>query len=208
MSEAKATWTRALAALRSPRGLALAGGALALLLVLRSCTGEPERSFETEPVVREELVVRVTATGTLQPINQVDVGSELSGTIRSVEVDFNAAVRKGQVIARLDTQRLEAQVLQSESALAAAAEYTAHTLRRAGVRCLALRADNGPPWVVIDLACQLADVCLVPLPQYFSPHQTAHALQAAGCDALAAPGPRWAAGSTPATTPAAHRGRW
>jgi HlyD family secretion protein len=120
VSEAKATWRRALAALRTRRGLALAGGALALLLVLRSCTSEPERAFETEPVVREELVVRVTATGTLQPINQVDVGSELSGTIRSVEVDFNAAVRKGQVIARLDTQRLEAQVLQSESALAAA----------------------------------------------------------------------------------------
>ena len=76
-------------------------------------------------------------------------------------------------------------------ALAAAAEHTAHTLRRARVRCLALRADNGPPWVVIDLACQLADICLVPLPQFFSPQQTAHALQAAGCDALAAPGPRW-----------------
>ena len=77
------------------------------------------------------------------------------------------------------------------AAVLAAAEYTAHTLRRVGVRCLALRADNGPPWVVIDLACQLADVRLVPLPQYFSPQQTAHALQAAGCDALAAPGPRW-----------------
>ena len=77
------------------------------------------------------------------------------------------------------------------AAVLAAAEHTAHTLRRAGVRCLALRADNGPAWVVIDLACQLADVCLVPVPQFFSPQQTAHVLRAAGCDALAAPGTRW-----------------
>jgi HlyD family secretion protein len=62
----------------------------------------------------------VTATGTLQPINQVDVGSELSGLVRDVFVDFNDVVRKGQEIARLDTTRLEAQVLQSQAALDAA----------------------------------------------------------------------------------------
>jgi HlyD family secretion protein len=111
---------RALTALRTPRGLALAGGALALLLLVRGCGGEPELVFESEEVARGDLVVRVTATGTLQPINQVDVGSELSGTIRDVGADFNSAVKKGEVIARLDTQRLEALVLQSESALAAA----------------------------------------------------------------------------------------
>lgn len=76
-------------------------------------------------------------------------------------------------------------------ALLAAAEQAAHTLRRAGVRCLALRADNGPAWVVIDLACLLAGVCLVPLPLFFAPQQTAYALQAAGCDALAAPDLAW-----------------
>ncbi|MBM4384738.1 MAG: efflux RND transporter periplasmic adaptor subunit [Deltaproteobacteria bacterium] len=121
MSEARQNIVqRALAALRTPRGLGIAAGALALLLVLRSCGGGSEIVFETEEVSRGDLVVRVTATGTLQPINQVDVGSELSGTIRDVKVDFNSVVKKGDVLARLDTQRLEAQVLQSESALAAA----------------------------------------------------------------------------------------
>ena len=62
----------------------------------------------------------MTATGTLQPINQVDVGSELSGLVREVFVDFNGQVHKGEVLARLDTTRLEAQVLQSEAALDAA----------------------------------------------------------------------------------------
>jgi HlyD family secretion protein len=111
---------RALATLRTPPGLALAAGALALLLVLRSCGSDPALVFESDEVARGGLVVKVTATGTLQPINQVDVGSELSGTIRDVPVDFNSVVKRGDVIARLDTQRLEAQVLQSESALAAA----------------------------------------------------------------------------------------
>jgi HlyD family secretion protein len=111
---------RARAHLRQPRALAALGAALAIALIWGLQSGETETRYETTAVRRGDLRVTVTATGTLQPINQVDIGSELSGTIRSVEVDFNDAVRKGQVIARLDTTRLEAQVLQSEAALAAA----------------------------------------------------------------------------------------
>ena len=106
---------------RSRQGLALAGVLLAAWLVSRSCSGDAALSYETESPHRGELIVHVTATGTLQPINQVDVGSELSGLVREVFVDFNDVVRKGQLIARLDTTRLEAQVLQSEAALESAA---------------------------------------------------------------------------------------
>jgi long-subunit acyl-CoA synthetase (AMP-forming) len=87
--------------------------------------------------------------------------------------------------------------------LVTAVEHTAETLRRSGVRRLALRADNGVAWVVIDLACQLAGVPLVPLAPYFSPQQSRHALQAAGCDALAAAGPRWPGSPLEAKQPAA-----
>jgi len=76
--------------------------------------------YKTEPVRRGDLVVIVTATGTLQPTNQVDVGSELSGTIKSVEVDFNSKVKTGQVLARLDTTKLEATIAQSRAALESA----------------------------------------------------------------------------------------
>jgi HlyD family secretion protein len=76
--------------------------------------------YETQPAVRGELVVHVSATGNLEPRRKVDVGSELSGTIRSVEVDFNDRVTVGQVIARLDTTRLDAQVSQAEASLEAA----------------------------------------------------------------------------------------
>ena len=66
---------------------------------------------------RGDLTVIVTATGTLQPTNKVDVGSELSGIVKSVEADYNDRVKVGQVLARLDTSKLEAQVTQSRAAL-------------------------------------------------------------------------------------------
>lgn len=74
--------------------------------------------YETKPVTRGDLTISVSATGTLEPVNEVEVGSEVSGTLKTVDADYNARVTRGQVLARIDTSKLEAQVLQSESALA------------------------------------------------------------------------------------------
>jgi HlyD family secretion protein len=76
--------------------------------------------YKTAPVTRGDLTVIVTATGTVQPVNQVDVGTEISGTIRTVEVDYNDRVKVGQVLARIDTDKLQAQVSQSQSTLESA----------------------------------------------------------------------------------------
>lgn len=76
--------------------------------------------YKTEEVKRGDLTVIVTATGTLQPTNKVDVGSELSGIIKGVEVDYNSKVKIGQILARLDTSKLEAQLTQSRAALESA----------------------------------------------------------------------------------------
>jgi HlyD family secretion protein len=76
--------------------------------------------YKTQEVVRGNLTVIVTATGTLQPTNKVDVGSELSGIIKGVEVDYNDKVKVGQVLARLDTSKLEAQIAQAKAALESA----------------------------------------------------------------------------------------
>jgi HlyD family secretion protein len=76
--------------------------------------------YKTEEVQRGELTVIVTATGTLEPTNTVSVGSELSGILKSVEVNFNDRVKIGQVLARLDTSKLEAQITQSKAALESA----------------------------------------------------------------------------------------
>lgn len=76
--------------------------------------------YITQEVTRGDLVVTVTATGNLEPRNQVDIGSELSGTMRAVNVDVNDVVKAGQLLAALDTTRLRAQVLQARSSLASA----------------------------------------------------------------------------------------
>src|SRR5262245_30034114 len=99
--------------------LLICAGIALIALVGRIAAGGRSH-FETVPARVGDLVVTVTATGTLQPIDRVDVGSELSGTLRHVEVGYNDSVHAGQVLARLDDARLTAQVLQSEAALEAA----------------------------------------------------------------------------------------
>ena len=84
--------------------------------------------FETETVQRNTLRVTVSATGTLQPTNKVDIGSELSGLIETVLVRENDHVKKGQVLARLDTSKLNDAIKKSEAALASAQAKLAQAL--------------------------------------------------------------------------------
>ncbi|MGX5665933.1 efflux RND transporter periplasmic adaptor subunit [Rhizobium daejeonense] len=77
-------------------------------------------TYATSPAKKGDLTVLVTATGSVEPTVQVDVSSEQSGTVREVLVDYNSTVRKGEVIARLDTARFEADVKSAEAALLAA----------------------------------------------------------------------------------------
>lgn len=93
--------------------------ALGVYFLLRPGEGTTLR-FETAAVEKGDLTVTVTATGTVQPVNQVDVGSELSGIIENVYVDFNDRVTRGQVLARLDTERLTAQVIEARASLESA----------------------------------------------------------------------------------------
>ncbi|MBK8161586.1 MAG: efflux RND transporter periplasmic adaptor subunit [Gammaproteobacteria bacterium] len=76
--------------------------------------------YMTSAVTRGDLTVQVTANGILQPTNQVDIGSELSGTVARVLVDVNDRVKKGQVLVELDTAKLNDQVTQARAALTAA----------------------------------------------------------------------------------------
>ncbi|WP_051069764.1 efflux RND transporter periplasmic adaptor subunit [Gracilimonas tropica] len=76
--------------------------------------------FITEAVKRTDLTLTVSATGKLQAVNTVDVGSEISGLIDQVFVDHNDRVSAGQILARLDTERLEAEVTQAQAQLDAA----------------------------------------------------------------------------------------
>ena len=64
-----------------------------------------------------DLVVTVSATGNIEPTNTVDVGIEVSGTIINLYADFNQHVEKGDILARLDTTKLESRVKNSEASL-------------------------------------------------------------------------------------------
>lgn len=76
--------------------------------------------YVTEALKHGDLAVTVSATGTLNPTNQVDLGSELSGTVAQVLVDYNDRVKKGQVLAILDTTKLRQQIAKSQAAVMSA----------------------------------------------------------------------------------------
>jgi HlyD family secretion protein len=73
--------------------------------------------LQTEKVEYGSVSNSVTATGTLQPVDTVAVGSQISGTIKKVYVDFNSPVTKGQLLAQLDKSLMEAQVQQYNAML-------------------------------------------------------------------------------------------
>jgi HlyD family secretion protein len=105
------------------RSHALIGVAVAVLavgagLVLRGRAAEIR--YVTATVDRGDVLDVVGATGTLQAVTTVQVGSQVSGTIQSLYADFNSTVRKGQVLARLDPSLLQARLGQVQAGLASA----------------------------------------------------------------------------------------
>lgn len=76
-----------------------------------------EVSYITKKVKKGDLEVSVLATGNLNPTNSVDIGIEVSGTIKEIYVDFNDKVKVGQVLAKLDTTKLKSKVDSSKASL-------------------------------------------------------------------------------------------
>src|SRR5215470_1211506 len=77
----------------------------------------PEIVLATEKPHSGYIANTVTATGTVQPVDTVAVGTQVSGTISKVYVDFNSQVKKGQLLAELDKTLLNAQVQQIFSSI-------------------------------------------------------------------------------------------
>ncbi len=112
-SRLRRSWPLALAAL-------VVAAAAVLALAARSSSASANLQYRTEPLTQGTLTVKVSATGNLQPTNEVDVGSEVSGLVEAVLVDDNDHVKAGQVLARLDTSKLQDQVINARAALASA----------------------------------------------------------------------------------------
>ena len=86
----------------------------------RSMRAPAPVQYQTEPVQRGPLTVTVTATGDVQSLTEVKVGTEISGIVETVNVDFNSRVTRGQVLAKVNTDKLEAQAQQLKAALESA----------------------------------------------------------------------------------------
>lgn len=109
-------WRAAMWALAAIAVAAIAGGAY---LWQAGSADNAAPGYVTEALVRGNITLNVMANGTLQPTRSVNIGSELSGTVRQVLVDVNDRVLKGQVLVELDTAKLSDQVLRSRATLAA-----------------------------------------------------------------------------------------
>ena len=86
----------------------------------KSAASKNAQHFRTEEAKIGDLTVTVTATGQLKPTHTVDVGSQVSGIVDSVLVDYNDHVKNGQVLAKINTEKLDAQVLQDQASLQSA----------------------------------------------------------------------------------------
>lgn len=96
---------------------ALIASALVTLWWLKRPGPEAATAYETTPVERRSIEAKVTATGTLSALVTVQVGSQVSGRIQEILVDYNSPVKKGQVIARIDPQLYQATVERSRASV-------------------------------------------------------------------------------------------
>jgi HlyD family secretion protein len=109
--------------------LALAGGGLYVWQSQKNAKAAPV--YVTEPLKTGDITLTVAANGTLQPTRSVNVGSELSGTVKRVLVDVNDRVKAGQVLVELDTAKLQDQVTQARAGLASAQAQLAQAVATA-----------------------------------------------------------------------------
>lgn len=94
--------------------------------------GHSDVQYVSVPVARQTLVQNVTASGTVNPQNNISVGTQVSGTISAIYVDFNSKVKKGQILARLDPSAFQAQLDQARASLAQTQAQAAQAQANAG----------------------------------------------------------------------------
>ncbi|HET7694801.1 MAG TPA: efflux RND transporter periplasmic adaptor subunit [Vicinamibacterales bacterium] len=106
-----------------------------------SMRAEPAPALTTAAVTRGDIVNVVSATGTLQAVTTVQVGSQISGTVESLHADYNSMVRKGQLLARLDSSTYATALEQAQAALQSAeAEVERLRVARAAADAALVRA--------------------------------------------------------------------
>ena len=87
-------------------------------LLFAGCAKETAVEYKTQKVSVQSIATSVTATGTIEPVTKVDVGTQVSGIISKIYVDYNTVVKKGQIIAELDKTNLQSELTSARSNLA------------------------------------------------------------------------------------------
>jgi HlyD family secretion protein len=94
------------------------GLAIVALALMTACSSEQSVTYSTAKVTKQNISTSITATGTIEPVTKVEVGTQVSGIIDKIYVDYNSVVKKGQVIAELDKTNLVAELNSAQSNLA------------------------------------------------------------------------------------------
>jgi len=94
--------------------------ALTALALLSSCEKKQETEFSTSKIVKGNIQTSITATGTIEPVTSVTVGTQVSGIVAHLYVDYNSVVKKGQVIAELDKTNLTSELNTARANLSSA----------------------------------------------------------------------------------------
>ena len=99
------------------------GAIVIVALVIWMCSGgkkEEEVTFETAKAERQNIHTTITATGTIEPVTSVTVGTQVSGIVSKLYVDYNSVVKKGQIIAELDRTNLTSELNRAKAELTSA----------------------------------------------------------------------------------------
>ena len=83
-----------------------------------ACSNAPKVTYTTEAARKQNITSSITATGTIEPVTEVEVGTQVSGIIAHIYVDYNSVVHRGDVIAELDKTNLLSELASSQSNLA------------------------------------------------------------------------------------------
>jgi HlyD family secretion protein len=118
----------------------LAAVALGLWKAFGGGSGAPE--FRLAKVERGSVTSVVSASGTLNAVTTVLVGSQISGQIKELLVDFNSAVKKGQLLARIDPETYEIRVRQAEADLEAARTVNGLTQKKPACRSVPMTSTR------------------------------------------------------------------
>src|SRR5688572_19479839 len=145
-------------------GLSVAAG----LYYYRSDVAAEAPTMNTAEVTQGNVVATVEATGTLEAVTTVEVGTQVSGTIKSLGADFNSQVRRGEVIAQLDSSLFDTQVAQERATV---------TRLNADVERVRVQADDAK--VKLGRARELAEKELIAKSDLDAAVSTANAADAA-----------------------------